>query len=403
VVKRLSARGGGFGEPLPPGGTGPLADAVPEVAWRTVSLPSGGSLMVHQRALKGVLDTSRPGGYGIGCGNGPVESSLAVLKPGAPAVAVQPILRGALPVDLAVNSDGTRIAVALAGSQTIHVMSNEVLTRSDDQECPPFIASPPLFFENRLSDGLGIPTSVAWTPAGALLAYYPELPALVVRSGASLEQTRIVELPGEVGYNPGRGVFHKQTGSGLACASCHPEAREDGQVWEFAETGLRRTQSLAGGILKRGPYHWEADMADLDVLMDDVFTNRMAGGELTKSERAALGPWLDRVPALAPVPVADAAAVARGKALYDSPQVGCSGCHGGPLLTSNVKSAVGTAGVFKAPSLVGVAARAPFLHDGCAETLRDRFGPCGGGDQHGVTSTLSAAQLDDLLAYLESL
>jgi len=44
------------------------------------------------------------------------------------------------------------------------------------------------------------------------------------------------------------------------------------------------------------------------------------------------------------------------------------------------------------------------LHDGRAATLRDRFDPAiGGGDQHGHTSQLSAAQLDDLLAYLASL
>ena len=57
----------------------------------------------------------------------------------------------------------------------------------------------------------------------------------------------------------------------------------------------------------------------------------------------------------------------------------------------------------KVPSLLGVAARAPFMHDGCAATLDDRFGSCGGGDAHGKTSQLSAAQRADLVAFLESL
>jgi hypothetical protein len=47
--------------------------------------------------------------------------------------------------------------------------------------------------------------------------------------------------------------------------------------------------------------------------------------------------------------------------------------------------------------------RAPYLHDGCAATLADRFGACGGGDRHGATSTLSSAELADLIAYLETL
>jgi hypothetical protein len=60
------------------------------------------------------------------------------------------------------------------------------------------------------------------------------------------------------------------------------------------------------------------------------------------------------------------------------------------------------------PSLLGVGGRAPFLHDGCATTLTDRFGDrrvptCGGGDLHGKTAHLTSAQIADLVAYLESL
>jgi len=55
------------------------------------------------------------------------------------------------------------------------------------------------------------------------------------------------------------------------------------------------------------------------------------------------------------------------------------------------------------PSLLGLRWRAPYLHDGCAPTLRDRFGDCGGGDNHGHTSQLAPAQIDDLTAYLETL
>jgi CxxC motif-containing protein (DUF1111 family) len=60
--------------------------------------------------------------------------------------------------------------------------------------------------------------------------------------------------------------------------------------------------------------------------------------------------------------------------------------------------------MFQVPSLSDVGSRAPFMHDGCASNLAARFSPgCGGGDKHGVTSQLSAAQLADLMAFLESL
>ena len=54
------------------------------------------------------------------------------------------------------------------------------------------------------------------------------------------------------------------------------------------------------------------------------------------------------------------------------------------------------------PSLIGVGNRAPYMHDGCAATLADGSA-LGGGDQHGVTSTLTPADVSDLVAYLKTL
>ena len=64
---------------------------------------------------------------------------------------------------------------------------------------------------------------------------------------------------------------------------------------------------------------------------------------------------------------------------------------------------IGTGAMFQVPTLIGVGARAPFMHDGCAATLMDRFVTCGGGDAHGTTKALSQTQLTDLVTYLESL
>ena len=55
-------------------------------------------------------------------------------------------------------------------------------------------------------------------------------------------------------------------------------------------------------------------------------------------------------------------------------------------------------------AVTGLAARAPYMHTGCAATLRDRlsYAACGG-SSHGHTARLNGAQLDDLVAYLASL
>jgi hypothetical protein len=73
-------------------------------------------------------------------------------------------------------------------------------------------------------------------------------------------------------------------------------------------------------------------------------------------------------------------------------------------MTNNESVDVGTGAAFQVPSLIGVADRAPFMHDGCAESLADRFAaPSCGGDNHGELAHLGDAELADLGAYLESL
>jgi mono/diheme cytochrome c family protein len=390
------------------GSGGGTVSAIPAVAWRAIALPDGRTLIAHQRQVQAALMTT-PGGYGGECSQGPVEDAYTIFG-GTTPVAVAPFAVGALPVDIAVDATGFQIAVVTAGDKQVTVARVSALGIIDDGMCG----------ENGdrgtvLDDQLGAPTSVAFDPSGELLVYYPELPALVVHGG---QNPRTIVLPGPFGYDSGRNFFHTAAAStvqfngggpapttfggiaDLACASCHPEAREDGLVWQFNGVGARRTQSIAGHILARAPYHWAGDEADLPTLMDDVFTVRMAGGPVTRSQHMSLGPWLDRVPTAAAPPAADPAAVTRGSALFTAQ--GCAGCHGGPLMTTLQLVNVGTGGTFKVPSLLGIGARAPFMHDGCAATLTDRFGACGG-TAHGSTSALTAAQIADLVAYLETL
>jgi cytochrome c peroxidase len=117
--------------------------------------------------------------------------------------------------------------------------------------------------------------------------------------------------------------------------------------------------------------------------------------------------WLSQLVPPAPRVARDDPAALRGAELFASDEVGCATCHQGEKLTSAGGHDVGTTDdgrELQVPSLVGVGHRAPFMHDGCAETLLDVFDPsCGGGDAHGHTSQLEASDLADLVAYLESL
>src|SRR6185436_17412913 len=66
----------------------------------------------------------------------------------------------------------------------------------------------------------------------------------------------------------GHSIFHQATRNAIACASCHPEAGEDGHVWNLPE-GARRTPSLRGGLTGSAPFHWSGDQADISSLMSD--------------------------------------------------------------------------------------------------------------------------------------
>ncbi len=204
----------------------------------------------------------------------------------------------------------------------------------------------------------------------------------------------------------GSATFHTSW-TGVACASCHPEGREDGHTWRFDGLGLRRSQSLAGGVMHRAPFHWRGEFPDFPALVNDVLVGRMTGDAPNVLQVQEFARWLDSLPAPAASPTGTAAQIGHGKTLFESPDVGCTTCHAGPYLTNDQRVDVGTGNSFQVPSLVGVSARAPFFHDGCAKTLQDRFDPakasCNGGDRHGHTSQLSADDVRDLIAYLETL
>jgi cytochrome c peroxidase len=198
---------------------------------------------------------------------------------------------------------------------------------------------------------------------------------------------------------PGFALFHTATSGGIACMSCHPEAGDDGHTWGLFE-GSVRTQSLKGGLTPTAPFHWKGELKDMTALLGETFVHRMGGTMPSAAVTQDLGDWLDRVPASRPSVTASADVVAKGQALFNS--AGCTACHSGPAFTNNATVDVGTGGSFQVPSLRGVASRGPWLHDGCAKTLEDRFGTCGG-TNHGNTSNLGASDVSALVAYLRSL
>ncbi len=420
----------------------------PSVAWRTVAAPGGGVLMLHQRAFTGELPVDpQSGGSGYGgdnCGGGPVQSVVSTVGPSAPRLPSPELNDAVLMVDLALSADGKNIA--LVGPGNAHATGSALLagplaqaTESSDQSgCQQailtargdgawWLGNGSTLVRSRLP---GEAVAVAFGPGDKLVVQMRNPPQLVLvppglpapvptappsPSPGGLPPTPVpppppaepapgvVVLSTEVRADTGHEIFHANSGAGIACASCHPEGAEDGRVWRFSSLGPRRTQSLRGGITATAPLHWDGDMHDLGDIAREVYRRRMGGPPLQPSEVTALSAWLDSIPLLPVSAPGDAAAVERGRALFESGQTGCAACHNGPHLTNNQNADVGTGRALQVPALLGLSARAPYMHTGCAATAAGRFDPACGGANHGVTATLTPQQAADLQAYLESL
>ena len=188
----------------------------------------------------------------------------------------------------------------------------------------------------------------------------------------------------------------------LACASCHPDGRADGLSWRIDKHELQ-TPLLAGRIVGTHPYKWDGGDPDITASLTSTM-KRLGGFGLSKEQTTSLSAYLEALQK--PVtPTRDAQSIARGEKIFDSAEVGCRSCHDGKAYTDQDKHKFAALTLPEAdtPSLIGVAASAPYYHDGSAATLeallRDR------GNVHGMAETakLSDQQVADLIAFLESL
>jgi cytochrome c553 len=404
---------------------------IPHVAWRTIAASAGALVASYQQETTTSVPTQVQGGYGCpggslggpavpqstplddagdgfdagtlfdaggGCTGSITQSVLSVLGASGTVVATAQVA-GVLPVDVALSADGKTLAVVTPGNAYAPGLFTVQRFTLTSGATPAVVAGGPDFW---LDEGDGIsrpPIAAAFDGTGNLLVQSREPAALFVQDPSG----NVTHFPLSTisRADTGVDVFHTQAGANIACASCHPEGRDDGHVW-LLDGDPRRTPSLRGTIAGTAPYHWPGDEATMDVLLTDVYQGRMDGAPLDAGQTAAIEGWVNAIPAPPAPSWVDTASATRGQSLFARADVKCATCHSGAKFTDNLTVDVGTGGAFQVPPLVGVGWRTPLLHDGCAATIADRFGACAT-PAHGTISGLSAQDLTDLENYLETL
>ena len=224
----------------------------------------------------------------------------------------------------------------------------------------------------------------------------------------------------------------------MSCASCHLDGGHDGRTWDFTDRGegLRNTTSLRGrgGTLLHGPVHWTGNFDEIQdfennirshfggtgFMTDDDFNHGTRSDPLgdpkagLSAELDALTAYVSSLTSVPPSPYRNADGSLteegeRGKVVFVNE--GCHTCHNGPGFTDSALGALHDVGTIRAasggrlgrslsgfdtPTLKGVWATAPYLHDGSAPTLAQAINAHSG-------ISLSGSALGDLISYLQQL
>jgi hypothetical protein len=227
----------------------------------------------------------------------------------------------------------------------------------------------------------------------------------------------------------------------LSCAGCHLDGFEDARVWDFTDRGegLRNTTSLLG---KRGTgqgrLHWSANFDEVQDFEHDIRNAFNGTGFMSEADfatgtrnttlgdrKAGVSPELDALSAYVtsldrapPSPFRSRSGSLTGegwKGREVFKRAGCPECHGGADFTDSSSGALHDVGTLRptsgkrlnaalegidTPTLRGVWATAPYLHDGSAATLHEVIGDRNADDRHGRTSALDETERAALVSYL---
>lgn len=343
-----------------------------------------------------------------------------------------------LPSAAAFSPNGIFLFTALEGSREIAVAdawAKEEIMRFDAGRAPQGLVVSPdggtLFVHNFMDRTITIHNL-----SSLLNGADTPLPAAAVLSCVTIEKLAPAVLLGKQLFydtRDNRVAFQQY----VSCAACHNDGGQDGRVWDFTQfgEGLRNTITLRGrGGIAHGPLHWTGNFDEVHDFEGQIRnfargSGLMSDGDFhagTRSQplgdpKAGLSTDLDALAAYvssltsfgdSPDRNADGtftASALAGRQVFQ--QQNCAQCHSGSSFTDSALNVFRDVGTIKpttggrlgapltgldTPTLLGLWANSPYLHDGSAATLEAAVAA-----HNGVS--LSSEDTSNLVAFLRQL
>lgn len=345
------------------------------------------------------------------------------------------------PFGLAISPDGKRAYVSHSGVNKVTVIDldevRKLLRESSDEQLATYanhLGISNRFVIGRLTTGAN-PKGMALSPDGSQLYVAERLnDHIAVFDTKTLEATGTIDLEGprrltvvrhgRQVLNNAKGTFQNQ----YACYTCHPDAHEDGLVYNMAGKDMGRNIVNVQTLRDIGnipPFKWNGKNQTIYKQDGMRFSTILTRTEaFTHDELDALVAYITtgikNPPNLRYNPNGElTAAQQRGKEIFyrthdnygnEIPEENrCHTCHPPPYFTNMEMTDVGTLGemddstMFDVPQLNNIYESPPYLHDGKAATLEEIWTKFNDHDQHGVANDMMKDQLNDLVEYLRSL
>jgi len=338
-------------------------------------------------------------------------------------------LGAANPYGLVMSPDGSELYIALRGTHqmmTIDVPGLHRIIGETPEDKRPDLANDLTFLyrngvKKRMVAGGRSPRGIAVSPDGGsvYLANYfsdtvTELKPKTQKPGETIalgpEPKPDQARQGEMLFYDADLCFQKWQ----SCASCHPDTRADGLMWDLLNDGLGNPKNTKSLILSNEtpPMMAQAVREAMPVAVE-AGIRYILFRQPEQADIDAIVSYLSGLePVKSPLLSADGKVkeqIKRGKKLFEDPDIGCAKCHPAPLYTDLQSYDVGTMSQFDrveefdTPTLREMFRTGPYLHDGTAVTMKDVLTTRNAENKHGNTAGLSPEQIDDLVAYVMSL